>query len=111
MRYQSASKVKFSPQQPIDEYDSRFEIDARATYAFGESERHEVSLFGKNLTEREVLRRDPGSARRLGFVLLRAERGRGAVRPAGEVPLLSGMERANAAGGSRYQACWSGCCA
>jgi iron complex outermembrane recepter protein len=50
MRYQSTSKVKFSPQKPIDEYDSRFEIDARATYAFGESERHEISLFGKNLT-------------------------------------------------------------
>jgi hypothetical protein len=44
------SKVKFSPQKPIDEYDSRFDIDARATYAFGENERHEVSLFGRNLT-------------------------------------------------------------
>ena len=50
MRYQSTSKVKFSPQKPIDEYDSRLEVDARATYAFGENERHEVSLFGKNLT-------------------------------------------------------------
>jgi iron complex outermembrane receptor protein len=50
MRYQSTSKVKFSPQKPIDEYDSRFEIDARATYAFGDNERHEISLFGKNLT-------------------------------------------------------------
>lgn len=50
LRYQSTSKVKFSPQKPIDEYDSRFEIDARASYAFGENEQHEVSLFGKNLT-------------------------------------------------------------
>lgn len=50
LRYQSSSKVKFSPQKPIDEYDSRTEVDARATYAFGDSGRHEVSLFGKNLT-------------------------------------------------------------
>ncbi len=50
-RYQSASKVKFSPQQPIDEYDSRFEVNARATYAYGDADQHEISLFGNNLTE------------------------------------------------------------
>ncbi|HKE96321.1 MAG TPA: TonB-dependent receptor, partial [Povalibacter sp.] len=49
-RYQSASKVKFSPQIPIDEYDSRFEVDGRATYTYGADEQHELSLFGKNLT-------------------------------------------------------------
>jgi iron complex outermembrane receptor protein len=53
LRYQSASKVKFSPQKPIDEYDSRFEVDARATFAYGENDQHEVSLFGKNLTAEE----------------------------------------------------------
>ena len=50
-RYQSASKVKFSPQRPIDEYDSRFEVNARATYAYGDADQHEISLFGNNLTE------------------------------------------------------------
>jgi iron complex outermembrane receptor protein len=50
-RYQSSSKVKFSPQVPIDEYDSRFEVDARASFSFGTDEQHEVSVFGKNLTE------------------------------------------------------------
>jgi iron complex outermembrane receptor protein len=52
-RYQSASKVKFSPQVPIDEYDSRLEIDARATFAYGESDQHEISLYGRNLTEEQ----------------------------------------------------------
>jgi iron complex outermembrane recepter protein len=50
VRYQGASKVKFSPQVPIDEYESRVEVDARATYAYGDSDQHEVSVFGKNLT-------------------------------------------------------------
>jgi iron complex outermembrane receptor protein len=48
-RYQSSSKVKYSPQHPIDEYDSRFEVDARATYAFGEGGLKQLSLFAKNL--------------------------------------------------------------
>ncbi len=50
-RYQSESKAKFSPQRPIDEYESRFEVNARATFAYGESDQYEISLFGDNLTE------------------------------------------------------------
>jgi iron complex outermembrane receptor protein len=50
VRYQSTSKVKFSPQVPIDEYDSRTELNARAAYAFGPSQKYEVALFGNNLT-------------------------------------------------------------
>jgi iron complex outermembrane recepter protein len=48
--YQSSSKVKFSPQVPIDEYESRFEINARAGYIFGAQSQYEVALFGNNLT-------------------------------------------------------------
>jgi outer membrane receptor protein involved in Fe transport len=48
-RYQSSSKVKYSPQHPIDEYDSRFEVDARASYSFGEGGLKQLSLFAKNL--------------------------------------------------------------
>ncbi|MDB6106110.1 MAG: TonB-dependent receptor-like protein [Gammaproteobacteria bacterium] len=50
LRYQGRSKVKYSPQVPIDEYDARFEIDARATYAFGAQQQYEVAVFGDNLT-------------------------------------------------------------
>jgi iron complex outermembrane receptor protein len=49
-RYQSSSKVKFSPQVPIDEYTSRSEVNARATYAFGANQQYELSLVGENLT-------------------------------------------------------------
>jgi len=49
-RYQSSSKVKYSPQVPIDEYTSRFEVNARATYAFGNVRQYELSLYGDNLT-------------------------------------------------------------
>jgi iron complex outermembrane receptor protein len=49
-RYQSKSKVKFSPQLPIDEYESRTELNARAAYAFGPARQYEVALFGNNLT-------------------------------------------------------------
>jgi hypothetical protein len=49
-RYQSTSKVKYSPQVPIDEYSSRFELNARATYAFGMARQYELSLYGDNLT-------------------------------------------------------------
>jgi iron complex outermembrane receptor protein len=52
-RYQSSSKVKFSPQVPIDEYTSRSEIDARASLSFGPSNKYELSLFGDNLTGEE----------------------------------------------------------
>ncbi len=50
LRYQSTSKVKYSPQVPIDEYTSRTELNARATYEFGPTGQYEVSLFGNNLT-------------------------------------------------------------
>jgi len=50
LRYQSSSKVKFSPQTPIDEYDSRSELGARATYIFGGKQQYELALFGNNLT-------------------------------------------------------------
>ncbi len=50
VRYQSTSKVKFSPQVPIDEYESRTELNARAAYAFGASQQYELALFGNNLT-------------------------------------------------------------
>jgi iron complex outermembrane receptor protein len=50
-RYQSESKVKYQPSSPIDEYESRFEINARGTFAFGESQRYQVALFLDNLTE------------------------------------------------------------
>lgn len=49
-RYQSKSKVKFSPQIPIDEYESRFETNARITYSFGMDQRFQFSIFGNNLT-------------------------------------------------------------
>jgi len=50
LRYQSSSKVKFSPQVPIDEYTSRTELNARAAYAFGAKGQYELALFGNNLT-------------------------------------------------------------
>ena len=49
-RYQSTSKVKFSPQVPIDEYESRSELSARAGYQFGTAGQYELALFGNNLT-------------------------------------------------------------
>ena len=52
-RYQSSSKVKYSPQVPIDEYDSRGEVNARATFMYGDDRRYEISAFGNNLTNEE----------------------------------------------------------
>jgi iron complex outermembrane receptor protein len=49
-RYQSSSKVKFSPQVPIDEYTARSEINARAGFAFGADDKYEFSVYGDNLT-------------------------------------------------------------
>jgi len=49
-RYQSTSKVKYSPQVPIDEYTDRNEINARIGYVFGANRQYEVALFGDNLT-------------------------------------------------------------
>ncbi|MEE8345198.1 MAG: TonB-dependent receptor [Woeseiaceae bacterium] len=50
-RYQTASKAKYQPSSPIDEYESRFEINARGTYAFGESQKYQLAVFLDNLTE------------------------------------------------------------
>lgn len=50
VRYQSTSKVKFSPQMPIDVYESRTELNARAAYTFGAARQYELSMFGNNLT-------------------------------------------------------------
>ena len=50
-RYQSSSKVKYSPQVPIDEYESRAEVNARATFIYGEEQQYEISAFGNNLTD------------------------------------------------------------
>ncbi len=50
-RYQSSSKVKYSPQVPIDEYDSRSEVNARASFIYGEDDQYEISAFGNNLTD------------------------------------------------------------
>ncbi|MGC3983006.1 MAG: TonB-dependent receptor [Steroidobacteraceae bacterium] len=55
-RYQSTSKVKFSPQVPIDEYDSHFEVNARATFSYGSMQQHELSLFADNLTNEKYCR-------------------------------------------------------
>jgi iron complex outermembrane receptor protein len=52
-RYQSSSKVKFSPQVPIDEYTSRSEINARVGFAFGDSQQYELGVYGRNLTDEE----------------------------------------------------------
>ncbi len=50
VRYQSTSKAKFSPQVPIDEYEARTELNARAAYTFGGERQYEVAVFGNNLT-------------------------------------------------------------
>ena len=47
-KYQSKSKVKYSPQPPIDEYKARFEINARAAIDFGE--KYQLAIYGNNLT-------------------------------------------------------------
>jgi iron complex outermembrane receptor protein len=52
-RYQSESKVKYSPQVPIDEYTSRSEVNARVGFAFGDSGQYELALYGRNLTDEE----------------------------------------------------------
>lgn len=48
-RYQSKSKVKFSPQIPIDEYDSRFEVNARIGYNFGAGQQYQLSAYVDNI--------------------------------------------------------------
>jgi iron complex outermembrane recepter protein len=48
-RYQSESFVKYSPQHPIDKYDARFEVNARADYAWGDNRQYDLAAFGNNL--------------------------------------------------------------
>lgn len=50
-RYQSASKAKYKPSHPIDEYESRFELNARGTMTFGLEQQYQVDLILQNLTE------------------------------------------------------------
>jgi len=50
LRYQSASKAKFSTQHPLDEYRSRFIMNAHVSLAFGNDEQFELSAFVNNLT-------------------------------------------------------------
>lgn len=50
-RYQGESKAKYRPSQPIDEYESRFELNARGTYVFGNDQRYQVDLILQNITE------------------------------------------------------------
>jgi iron complex outermembrane receptor protein len=52
-RYQSSSKAKFKPSIPIDEYQSRFEVNARASYVFGDALQYELGLYLENLTEEQ----------------------------------------------------------
>jgi len=49
-RYQSTSKVKFSPQVPLDEYDARFELNLRATLDLGATGKKEIVFFADNIT-------------------------------------------------------------
>jgi iron complex outermembrane receptor protein len=53
MHYQSESKAKYKPSAPIDEYESRLEVNASANYAFGDEQRYELGVFLENLTEEE----------------------------------------------------------
>ena len=50
MRYQSSSKAKFSPQHPLDEYRSRFEMNARVSFAFGSDQQYKLTGYVNNLT-------------------------------------------------------------
>lgn len=50
-RYQSESKAKYKPSPPIDEYESRFEMNARGSYVFGASQQYRLDLILENITE------------------------------------------------------------
>jgi outer membrane receptor for Fe3+-dicitrate len=52
-RYQSESKAKYKPSPPIDEYESRFILNARGSYSFGDNQRYELHLNLENITEEE----------------------------------------------------------
>ena len=89
-RYQSSSKVKFSPQVPIDEYTSRSEVNARAGFTFGAGRRLRSRCVWLQPDLREVLRGDPGPAWCLGLVSeLCAERGGVALGYPGQRAVLS----------------------
>ena len=48
--YQSSSKVKFKPSYPIDEYEARLDMNARADYVFGNEQQYKIGVFVENLT-------------------------------------------------------------
>jgi len=50
-RYQSESKAKYKPSAPIDEYESRFEVNARGSYSFGSDRQYQLALILQNITE------------------------------------------------------------
>jgi outer membrane receptor protein involved in Fe transport len=50
-RYQSESKAKYKPSSPIDEYEDRFLLNARADYDFGDDHKYRLSLQLENLSE------------------------------------------------------------
>lgn len=50
-RYQSESKAKYKPSSPIDEYESRFELNARGGYEFGSDQQYRINLILQNITE------------------------------------------------------------
>lgn len=52
-RYQGESKVKMEDNPPVDEYDSRFEVSARAIYTFGDEEQYRIGLYVDNITEEQ----------------------------------------------------------
>lgn len=53
MRYQSKSKVKYSPQPPIDNYQARFEMNAHVNYAFGANRQYLISAYVNNITSQK----------------------------------------------------------
>lgn len=50
-RYMSESKAKYKPSSPIDEYESRFELNARGGYQFGSDQQYRINLILENITE------------------------------------------------------------
>ena len=53
MQYRGPAKTAFAPDFALDEYESWFEMNARATYTFGKDEQYNVSVFADNLTEEQ----------------------------------------------------------
>ena len=49
-RYQGNAKAKYKPSYPIDEYDSRFELNARGSYRFGDQQQYLISAYLNNIT-------------------------------------------------------------